>query len=84
MTEIEEERWNGIEKFEGKVKEVKKAKETWCENKINSMDILEMHNNDDCYDLSEFSLWQTGEQNRYHKVYSSEAIDTLLFFSFTS
>ena len=65
LTAIEEERWAGMEKFDGNMKKLKESCEFWAEDNINSLDLLQTLAEDlDQYDLREYSLWQCQEQNR--------------------
>ena len=65
LTAIEEERWDAMEKFEGNVKKLKVSRELWAEDNINSLDLLQTQaEQEDQYDLREYSLWQCQEQKR--------------------
>ena len=61
LTEADQERWNNLEKFKGKVKRVREARELWTEESRNPFDD---EDRESCYDLSDFRLWQSGKQNR--------------------
>ena len=64
LTAIEEERWNGMEKFEGEVKSVRGPHEMWPDDAVNSLDILQTQAEINQFDLREYSLWQCQDQNR--------------------
>ena len=64
LTEEEEERWRKLEKYDGKVKKVKEPRELWSEERRDPFDSDNLDSDQSFYDLSEFSLWQTGKQNR--------------------
>ena len=70
LTEIEEERWQKLDKFDGEIKQVQEAREVWSEETPDTLSIINNANmvNQNKFDLSEFSLWQSQTQNRYKGV----------------
>ena len=69
-TEIEEERWQKLDKFDGEIKQVQEAREVWSEETPDTLSIINNANmvNQNKFDLSEFSLWQSQTQNRYKGI----------------
>lgn len=65
LTAVEEERWNSIEKFTGTVKSLGESREMWSEAKPDSVQIINADDDEHLFDLKDYSLWQSGNQNRW-------------------
>ena len=66
LTEDEEARYRKIDKFDGTIMSLLDPQELWCDNKSFLERIQEDQTVDPFkYDLSDFSLWQIDDQNRF-------------------
>ena len=70
LTEAEQERWRNTARFEGKVKTLRQPRELWAAEtrdpfiNLSLSKAEEEEEEETFYNLADYSLWQTGNQNR--------------------